>query len=132
MKGMRHLIRYLSSPVGLWVTSFFAALCVWFGVRRGTSNETTIRGVPVEVLTAEGWHTAGRAVQTVDVTFRGTKEDLRLLHKDAIGVVLDARGHTSPAPLTVRSDRLQVNVPRGVTRTEIRPPAVTVTLLPGD
>lgn len=132
MKGMRHLVKYLSSPAGLWVTSFAGAVIVWYGIQRVTGNETTIRGVPVEVLTAEGWHVAGRAATTVDVTFRGTKDDLRLLHKDAIGVVLDARSHTNATPLEVRSDRLQVNVPRGVARTEIRPPTVTVTLLPGD
>jgi hypothetical protein len=129
---MRHLVKYLSSPAGLWVTSFAAGFLVWFTIRHVISNETTIRGIPVEVTTAEGWHPAGRAAPTVDVSFRGSKEDLRLLHKDAIGVVLDAKGHTNTSPLTVRSDHLQVNAPRGVTRTEIRPPTVTVTLLPGD
>jgi hypothetical protein len=131
---MRHLVRYLSSPAGLWVTSFVAAYLVWYVVRRVTSNEYTIRNVPVEVLTAEGWHLAGRAssVPSVDITFRGAPEDLRLLHRDTIGVVCDARAHTSTDPLEVDTGRLQVHALRGVRKTGIRPAKVTISLLPGE
>jgi len=132
MKGMRHVVRFLSSSAGLWVTSAVAAFLVWYGIARISRNESVIRNVPVEVRTAPGWHLAGRDAPVVDVTFRGSPADLRLVTKDNIRIVLDARKHETPEPLTVPTARLEVDPPRGVSLSQVKPESLTVTLLPGD
>jgi YbbR domain-containing protein len=77
--------------VRLKAIALLLAIVSWGIVTRITNNETRINDVPVIITTPEGWAIRNQDVRTVDLTFRGTREDLLRLDERTIQVEVDLR-----------------------------------------
>jgi len=82
------------------------AVVSWVIVTQITNNETNISDVPVVITIPEGWAIRNQDVRSVDLTFRGTREDLLRLDERSIQVEVDLRDEeftsTRSIPLTAR------------------------------
>ena len=98
------------------------AVLSWAIVSQITNNETGIADVPITLTIPQGWAIRDQDVLSVDITFRGTREDLLQLDERTVEVVVDLRDE---AFLTERSITLtprMVNFTAGNVRvTEIQP-----------
>lgn len=127
MAGIRdRLGLWLGTTRGLGVLAFLAAVLVWYGVRAATGNSLVIKDIPVDVLTAEGMQ-AGRG-RVVDVVFLGSRDDLRVLYRDAIKVTLDLRGRTNTETVLVHEKLLRVDAPGSARVEGIHPSTFEVRL----
>lgn len=75
----------------LKATALLLAVLSWGIVTRITNNETRISNVPVLITNPEGWAIRDQDVQSVDLTFRGTREDLLRLDERTIQIEVDLR-----------------------------------------
>ena len=67
------------------------ALLSWFVIHSIISHERMVLGVPVTIRTDEGWAVLDAGVKTVNILFRGSQEDLRVLEMAPVRVEVDAR-----------------------------------------
>jgi len=75
----------------LKAAALFLAIISWGIVTRITNNETRISDVPVVITNPEGWAIRDQDIRTVDLTFRGTREDLLRLDERTIQLEVDLR-----------------------------------------
>jgi len=68
---------WISNNAGLKVTSLVLATCAWFFVKGITSDSRPINGVPLEIKVKPGLTVLATSTATVNVTVRGTREDVR-------------------------------------------------------
>jgi len=87
MKRKRNYLHNLQ----LKAIALLLAIVSWGIVTRITNNETLITDVPVQITIPEGWAIRDQDVQSVDLTFRGTREDLLRLDERTIQVEVDLR-----------------------------------------
>lgn len=87
---MRHP-RDLLHNVHLKAIALLLAVLSWGIVREITNNETRISDVPVRIQIPEGWAIRDQNIRSVDLTFRGTREDLLRLDERAVEVAIDLR-----------------------------------------
>ena len=79
---------WLASDTGLKIVALVLATFTWIFVRAVTSDSRTVEGVPLEVKVKPGM-TAHTGTRTVNVTVRGTTEDLRLASRNELFAVID-------------------------------------------
>jgi YbbR domain-containing protein len=118
--------QWLSSPNGLKIVALIIALFTWFFVKAVTSDSRTVEGVPLEVKVKPGTAVAQTSTRTVNVTVRGTTEDLRLASRNELFAVIDlthedavGRVHAALHPESIRH-------PRRVQVVSVEPTNVTV------
>jgi len=87
---MRHP-RHLLHNAKLKAMALLLAVLSWGIVKQITNNETVIADVPVVVVFPTGWAIRDQDVTSVDLTFRGTREDLLLLDERTVEVIVDLR-----------------------------------------
>lgn len=130
MMGLRSLAKKFTSPNGLRVVAFLAAILVWYAARAITSNSVIVKDIPVDILMAPNLTLPDGSTHHVDVTFLGSRDELLLLHKDAIRITLDLRAHTNAIPVPVSDKELRVNAPGSVRVEQIRPASFFIRLVP--
>jgi YbbR domain-containing protein len=103
---------WLSSPNGLKVVAIVIATFTWFFVKAVTSDSRTVEGVPLEVKVKSGMAVAQTSARSVNVTVRGTTEDLRLASRNELFAVVDlthieaaGRVNTALRPESIRHPR---------------------------
>ena len=79
---------WLASDAGLKVVALVLATFTWIFVRAVTSDSRTVEGVPLEVKVKPGM-VAHTGTHSVNVTVRGTTEDLRLASRNELFAVID-------------------------------------------
>lgn len=113
---------------GVKALSLVLAIAAWYAIQGGTNFEGTITDVPIKVYLPEGWSVLDRSADTVDVRFRGTREDIAYLNKDRVSVFIDLRNDpfkgVREIPLTVR----QVEAPANARALSVRPTDLRLTL----
>jgi YbbR domain-containing protein len=118
--------QWLSSPTGLKVVAVVIATFTWFFVKAVTSDSRTVEGVPLEVKVKPGMAVGQTSTRTVNVTVRGTTEDLRLASRNELFAVIDLTGEDAVgrvhAPLRPES----IRHPRRVQVIAVDPTNVTV------
>jgi YbbR domain-containing protein len=80
---------WLSTPAGLKIVALVIATFTWFFVKAVTSDSRTVEGVPLEVKVRPGMAVTQTSARTVNVTVRGTTEDLRLASRNELFAVVD-------------------------------------------
>lgn len=76
---------------GLKLLALLMAITIWYALRQITSHEILIESVPIEFRAPHGLAVLQPSVETVDISFQGSQEDLRLLDRKQIKVVLDIK-----------------------------------------
>ena len=117
---------WLTNNAGLKIVSLVLATCAWFFVKGITSDWRTIDGVPLEVKAKPGLTVLQTSASTVNVTVRGTREDVRQVSRQDLSAVVDLTHTNYLGPITVRLSPLSVRHSRRVQVTQIDPPEVTV------
>jgi YbbR domain-containing protein len=117
---------WISHNAGLKVVSLVLATCAWFFVKGITSDWRPINGVPLEIKAKPGLTVLATSAATVNVTVRGTREDVRQVSRQDLSAVVDLTGDDRRGPITVRLSPSSVRHSRRVQVTEVDPAEVTV------
>ena len=117
---------WLSNNAGLKVVSLVLAVCTWFFVKGITSDSRTINGVPLEIKAKAGLTILQTSASTVNVTVRGTREDVRQVSVQDLSAVVDLTHDERRGAITVRLSPLSVRHSRRVQVTDVDPADVTV------
>lgn len=113
---------------GLKVISVIVAVVTWYAIREATSFESLLQGVHMEILMDEGWAIMDRSASEVDVLFRGSQGDIRLLDRDQTRVVVDVRGRSKSGTSKIEIHMADVKAPGGARPVYVEPREVTLTL----
>ena len=104
-----NLSQRLISNNGLKIVALVAAVFIWLFVKAVTSDSRTMDGVPLEVKAPPGMTATYVTPRSVNVTVRGTTEDLRQSSLAELFAVVDlqreGRIGRVMAPITLRDIR---------------------------
>ncbi|HUK81053.1 MAG TPA: CdaR family protein [Verrucomicrobiae bacterium] len=117
---------WLQSATGLKVISLVLAIFTWFFVKAVTSDSRLVEGVPLEIRVRPGMVVASSSAQTVNVTVRGTTEDLRQASRNELYAVLDLTHVDKPDSVAMSITPKSVRAPRRVQVTSVEPSDVLV------
>ena len=120
------MMRWLRSNAGLKIIALALAICTWFFVKGITSDWRTIDGVPLEVRVKPGLTALKTSVSTVNVTVRGTREDVRQVSRQDLSAVVDLTRDPRRGLISVDLAPKDVRHSRRVQVTQIDPAEVTV------
>ena len=118
---------WLRSNWVLKVTSLLLAMVTWFFVKAVTSDSRLVEGVPLEVRVKPGL-VADTSAKTVNVTVRGTTEDIRLASRNELYAVLDLTHEDKPGAFTATLSTKAIRHPRRVQVVAVEPANVNVRL----
>jgi YbbR domain-containing protein len=113
---------------GLKLAAVALAVITWYAVREATSFESRLQDVRMEILLDEGWAVMDRSVSEVDVLFRGSQGDIRLLDRTQVRVTVDLRGRSKPGTSKIAVHTADVVAPGGARAVYVDPGEVTLTL----
>jgi len=112
-------LQWLTSNSGLKLVSLVLATAIWFFVKGVTSDWRIIDGVPLEIKAKPGLTVLQTSASTINVTVRGTREDVRQVSRQdlsAVVVKLSPRSihhsrrvqvvQVEPSEITVNIDQL--------------------------
>ncbi|MBP5788597.1 MAG: hypothetical protein J6Y19_12390 [Kiritimatiellae bacterium] len=85
------MTEFFRGPHGAWVMAAILALGTWYAVNAARGNSQVVTEIPVTVEVPEGWVLTKASTKTVNVEFRGAREDMRYLGRDLIKVTVDLR-----------------------------------------
>ena len=117
---------WLRSNAGLKLIALALAVCTWLFVKGITSDWRTIDGVPLEVRIKSGMTALKTSVSTVNVTVRGTREDVRQVSRQDLSAVVDLTRDPRRGLIAVELTPKDVRHSRRVQVTQIEPAEVTV------
>jgi YbbR domain-containing protein len=117
---------WISHNAGLKIVSLVLAICAWFFVKGITSDWRPINGVPLEIKAKPGLTVLATSAATVNVTVRGTREDVRQASRQDLSAVVDLTGDDRRGPITIRLSPSSVRHGPRVQVTEVDPGEVTV------
>ena len=117
---------WISNNATLKVVSLVLAIFTWFFVQRITSDWRTINDVPLEVKAKAGLTVLQTSASTVNVTVRGTREDVRQVSLQDLSAVVDLTGDEHRGQITVHLSPSSVRASRRVRVIEIVPAEVTI------
>lgn len=120
--------KWFVSDVGLKIAALVLATITWLFVKALTNELRTVEGVPVAVKVRHGLAATQTTPRTVNVTIRGTTEDLRLVNRSDLSAVVDLTGHDAPGLFELSIPARVVRHPRRVLVTAVEPANVVVRL----
>ena len=117
---------WISHNAGLKIVSLVLATCAWFFVKGITSDWRPINGVPLEIKAKPGLTVLATSAATVNVTVRGTREDVRQVSRQDLSAVVDLSQDNRVGPIAVKLTPKSIRHSRRVQVSEIEPAEVTV------
>ena len=96
-----NLPQWLISNNGLKVVALVAASFIWIFVKAVTSDSRTVNGVPLEIKAPPGMTATYAMPRSVNVTVRGTTEDLRQASRYELFAVVDLQHEALSGRVTV-------------------------------
>lgn len=67
------------------------AIFSWYAIREVINYEVVIQDIPIEFKIGEGWAILRQSADSVRVTFRGSRENIRLIDQKQIKALIDLR-----------------------------------------
>jgi YbbR domain-containing protein len=119
-------MRWVPNDAGLKLVSLVLATFTWFFVKGVTSDWRLIEGVPLEVKAKPGLTVLQTSAPTINITVRGTREDVRQVSRQDLSAVVDLTHDDRLGPITVKLTSRSVRHSRRVQVSEIDPAEVTV------
>ncbi len=114
-----------------WMMKLFCivlAFAVWQSVRENISFEVVVADVPVTVTAGDGRAVSDQSADTVNITFRGSRDDIRFISSDQVEVKVDISNHPDRLRQTVKFSPRYVKAPSHAHAVQFDPPEVTVTV----
>lgn len=113
---------------GAKLIALLLAVIAWYGIQAAISYETVISDIPLAVQAPEGWAVMDLAPKSVDVVFKGARDEIRYLNRDQIKVVLDLRARAPRESMTLPLQPENVTAPGGAFPIYFRPSEVRLQL----
>jgi YbbR domain-containing protein len=104
------------------------AFAVWQAVRENTSFEVMVSDVPVTVSVGEGLAVLDQSTDTVNIRFRGSRDDIRFISSDQVEVKLELSEHSDRLRQTLKFSPRYVKAPSRAHAVQFDPPEITVTV----
>lgn len=99
----------------------------WYAIQDAISFEVVIPDIPVQVEAKKGWAILNQSATVVDVTFRGSREDIRLINPKEIKASVDlSKAALGMQEVTIHARNIEGA--RGVRVVEVKPHRVRVSL----
>jgi YbbR domain-containing protein len=120
------MMGWVTNDARLKLMSLVLAAFTWFFVKGITSDWRLIEGVPLEVKARTGLTVLQTSASTVNVTVRGTREDVRQVSRQDLSAVVDLSQDNRVGPIAVKLTPKSIRHSRRVQVSEIEPAEVTV------
>ena len=88
MNKVNNLLGYLWQDKWLILSSILLAFISWQSIYRTIGYETTLSNIPVKLIAPEGWSPLRSSIDDVSITLRGSQQEIRLLNKDNLRVIV--------------------------------------------
>lgn len=108
--------------------SLLLGLVSWYVIQDTISSEKEITEVRLQIKVPEGMAIFNQSVPTVDVTVRGSQDDLQMLDRRQIEAVVELSEETGPLPHEVIVTPGMIQGLRGARAVAVHPARVQVTL----
>ena len=129
MDGNRALVRaFFTRNKRLKALSLFLAVLTWYIIQDTISFEIEIPDVHLQIQVQDGMAILNQSASTVDVTLRGSQEDIQLLDPRRLQAVVELTGDSSPLPRTIQLTPAMIKGVRGARVMAVRPESILVTL----
>jgi len=92
----------LSNQRWLFLLCFILGFLSWQAIRRNISHEMTISDIQIEINIPKNWAVWEKSIQTVNVEFRGSWEDLRYLNKEQLRMVIPVKELTANNQIKIK------------------------------
>ncbi len=113
---------------GVKALALFLAIVSWYGIRRTISFEVTASDVRVEIMPPPGFAVQHQSETGVDITFRGSQEDIRFLNVKRLVVAVDMQQIQEAGSYEISLTAEQVKGARGVRPFSVHPGSLWVEL----
>ncbi len=117
---------WFATPGGLKIVALVIATFTWFFVKAVTSDSRVVEGVPLDVKVRPGMTVSQTSARTVNVTVRGTTEDIRLASRNELYAVVDLTGEATIGRMHVALRPEAIRHPRRVQVIAVEPTNVVV------
>ena len=128
MAGFETIKGWLLGHLGKKVIALLLAAITWVTINDLTSYEDVVKEVPLVIQLDEGWAVQERSVSAVSVLVRGSQNDIRLLDRARIQVVVDLRGRKVTDTLFIDLLPSMVESPKSVRPVLVDPGEVRLVL----
>ncbi len=120
--------QWLISNNGLKVVALVAASFIWIFVKAVTSDSRTVDGVSLEVKAPPGMTATYSMPRSVNVTVRGTTEDLRQASRSELFAVVDLQHEEHTGRVMVPITLHDIRHPRRIIVVAVEPTNAVVRL----
>ena len=120
--------RILLHNKGLKLLSLLMATLSWLMIRDAISLEVVIPDIRLQIRTQEGLAILNQSASSVDVTVRGSQEDIQRLDPHRIQVIVELRDFGSTMPTEIEITPSMVHGVRGARAVAVNPTHIRVAL----
>lgn len=113
---------------GMKLVCLAMAFVVWQTVREDISFEVVVSDIPVVVTAGEGLAVLDQSADTVNIRFRGSRDDIRFISADQVEVKMELSGHSGRLRQTLKLSPRYVKAPSRAHAVQFDPPEITVTV----
>lgn len=128
MPGADIVRGWFTDHLGKKAIAILLAVITWWTINELTSHEDVLKGVPLVVQLDDGWAVQERSVADVSVLVRGSQNDIRLVDRDRVRVVVDLRGRDMEDTVFVDLMPAMVEGPKSVRPVLVEPSEVRLVL----
>lgn len=129
MDGNRALFRdFFSRNKRLKLLSLFLAVLTWYIIQDTISFEIEIPDIHLQIQVQDGMAILNQSASTVDVTLRGSQEDIQMLDSRRLQAVIELTGDSSPLPQSIQMTPAMIKGVRGARVVAVHPASILVTL----
>ena len=127
---LQALWQLVRNNLGLKMLSLILAVVCWYAIRDAISFEVDVKDLPLEVRVQPGIAILNQSASTVDVTFRGSQEDIRVLDRNQLRAAIDlmSAGGAGSGEVNVSLGPANIEGMRGVVPVQVKPHRVQITL----
>lgn len=108
--------------------SLVLAILTWYIIQDTISFELEIPDVKLKIEVRQGMAILNQSVATVDVTLRGSQEDIQILDSRRLQAVVELTEDSGPAPMVIQLTPAMIHGVRGARAVAVHPSSITVTL----
>ena len=129
MKVSSHTVReLLIRHKRLKGLSLFLAILTWYIIQDTISFEIQIPDIRLQIHVQDGMAILNQSTSTVDVTLRGSQEDIQLLDPRRLQAVVELSQDSSPLPQEIHLTPSMIHGIRGARAVAVHPSSILVTL----
>ena len=125
MNKVNNLLGYLWQDKWLILLSMLLAFISWQSIHRTIGYETTLSNIPVKLIAPEGWSPLRSSIDDVSITLRGSQQEIRLLNKDNLRVIVPLPEPKGQSEAIMRLSKKHLLNPSNARVIRFNPPQVS-------